>query len=184
MLYIMRHGKTDWNTAYRLQGQTDTDLNAEGVRMAREATSAYKDVHFDVCYCSPLKRARETAQLVLEGREVPIIIDERLKEMAFGIYEGFANTYHFPDCPMYAFFKHPEAYKAPLGAESMEELFARTGEFLQEVALPQVEAGKDVLIIGHGAMNSSIVCQVKKRTLAEFWADPIPNCKLQTLIGG
>ena len=79
--------------------------------------------------------------------------------------------------------KEQQELLAASGYKSMEELFARTGEFLEQVALPQVEAGKDVLIIGHGAMNSSIVCQVKKRTLAEFWADPIPNCKLQTLIG-
>ena len=70
MLYIMRHGKTDWNAAYRLQGQTDTDLNAEGVRMAQEAAREYKGIHFDVCYCSPLKRARETARLVLDGRDI------------------------------------------------------------------------------------------------------------------
>ena len=181
MLYIMRHGLTDWNVAHRLQGQTETDLNEAGLRMAHEAAVEYKDVHFDVCYCSPLKRARMTAEILLEGRDVPIITDDRLKEMAFGIYEGFANTYSFPDCPMYAFFKHPEAYKPPLGAESMDELFERTGEFLREVAEPQVAEGKDVLIVGHGAMNSSIVCQIKKRDLSEFWADPIPNCRLQRL---
>lgn len=181
MLYIMRHGLTDWNTAHRLQGQTDTDLNEDGIQMAKDAAVEYKDIHFDVCYCSPLKRARMTAELLLEGRDVPIIFDDRLKEMSFGIYEGFANCFSFPDCPMYAFFKHPEEYKAVLGAESMDELFARTGEFLREVALPQTEAGKDVLIVGHGAMNSSIVCQVKGRERSEFWADPIPNCKLQQL---
>ena len=181
MLYIIRHGLTDWNVAHRLQGQTDTDLNEDGIRMAHEAASEYKDIHFDVCYCSPLKRARMTAEILLEGRDVPIIIDGRLKEMAFGIYEGFENCFSFPDCPMYAFFKNPVEYKAPQGAESMDELFERTGAFLKEVAMPQVEAGKDVLIVGHGAMNSSIVCQVKKRDLSEFWADPIPNCKLSQL---
>ena len=61
MLYIMRHGLTDWNVAHRLQGQTETDLNEAGLRMAHEAAVEYKDVHFDVCYCSPLKRARMTA---------------------------------------------------------------------------------------------------------------------------
>lgn len=181
MLYIIRHGLTDWNVAHRLQGQTDTDLNEDGIKMAWAAASEYKDIHFDICYCSPLKRARMTARILLQGRDVPIVTDDRLKEMAFGIYEGFANTYSFPDCPMYAFFKHPEEYKAVLGAESMDELFARTGEFLREVAMPQVEAGRDVLIVGHGAMNSSIVCQVKGRERSEFWADPIPNCRLQRL---
>ena len=106
-LYIIRHGLTDWNVAHRLQGQTDTDLNEDGIRMAHEAASEYKVIHFDVCYCSPLKRARMTAEILLEGRDVPIIIDDRLKEMSFGIYEGFENCFSFPDCPMYAFFKNP-----------------------------------------------------------------------------
>lgn len=182
MLYIIRHGLTDWNTQYRLQGQTDTELNEEGIRMAHEAASEYKDVHFDICYCSPLKRARDTAQILLEGRDVPIIIDERLREMSFGIYEGFANCYSFPDCPMYAFFKHPEEYKAVHGGESMDELFERTGEFLREKALPQTQEGKDVLIVGHGAMNSSIVCQIRGLDYAHFWDEGIPNCKLKRLL--
>ena len=61
MLYIMRHGKTDWNELRKLQGRTDIELNEEGREMARKASKEYKDVHFDVCFCSPLKRAKETA---------------------------------------------------------------------------------------------------------------------------
>ena len=63
MLYIMRHGRTDWNEQYRLQGGTDIPLNEEGRRMAREAAETYRDVEFDLCYVSPLQRARETAEL-------------------------------------------------------------------------------------------------------------------------
>ena len=88
MLYIIRHGKTDWNVEHRLQGQTDTDLNEEGRRMAREAATEYANIHFDVCYCSPLLRARETAKILLDGRDIPIIYDDRLKEMGFGEFEG------------------------------------------------------------------------------------------------
>ena len=72
MLYIIRHGKTDWNLKHKLQGRTDIPLNDEGRAMALEAGERYKDVHFDVCYCSPLIRARETAELLLKGRDVPI----------------------------------------------------------------------------------------------------------------
>ena len=88
MLYIMRHGKTEWNELHKLQGRTDIPLNEEGRQMAKIAGEKYKDINFDVCYCSPLVRAKETAKLVLEGRNVPIIYDERLREMSFGIYEG------------------------------------------------------------------------------------------------
>ena len=48
MLYIIRHGKTDWNVLHKLQGRTDIPLNEEGRRMAEEARKAYLDVHFDI----------------------------------------------------------------------------------------------------------------------------------------
>lgn len=64
----------------------------------------------------------------------------------------------------------------------MDELFARTGEFLREIVYPGLEQGKDILIVGHGAMNCSIVCQVKKKERREFWDSGIPNCKLMKLL--
>ena len=88
MLYIMRHGKTDWNAKHKLQGRTDIPLNEEGIQMAEQAKEKYKDVNFDICYCSPLVRAKQTAEIVLEGRNIPIVYDDRLMEMCFGVYEG------------------------------------------------------------------------------------------------
>ncbi|MGN0318517.1 MAG: histidine phosphatase family protein [Lachnospira sp.] len=183
MLYIMRHGKTDWNERKKLQGRTDIPLNEEGMAMAKAAADEYKDIHFDVCYCSPLKRAQQTAGLVLEGRNIPIITDDRLVEMSFGEYEGIENSFAIPDCPINVFFRNPEKYTTPVeGAESMDEMFKRTGEFLSQVVYPDLEQGKDILIVGHGAMNSSIVCQVKNLPLEKFWSEGIKNCKLMRLL--
>ncbi|SDA09595.1 probable phosphoglycerate mutase [Ruminococcus sp. YE71] len=183
MLYIIRHGKTDWNEQHKLQGQTDIPLNEEGRQMARAAAEEYRDVHFDVCFCSPLVRARETAEILLEGRDVPIIPDERLKEMCFGEYEGMAYSFEVPNCPINALFLHPEDYTDPPGgAESFESLFARTGDLLEKEVRPLLDEGKAVLIVGHGAMNSSIVCQVKNIPVKDFWSAGIENCKLKRLI--
>jgi len=183
MLYVLRHGKTDWNAQYRLQGRTDIPLNDEGREMARRAAIEYKDINFDVCYCSPLIRARETAKLLLEGRDVPIIYDDRLMEMSFGEYEGTANTFDIPDCPINVIFQHPEDYKESVGgSETFEELYARTGSFLNEVAIPLVNEGKDVLIVGHGAMNLSITCQIKNIPIKDYWSTRIDNCKLNRLL--
>ncbi|MCF0129593.1 MAG: histidine phosphatase family protein [Pseudobutyrivibrio sp.] len=182
MLYIMRHGRTDWNDLKKMQGRTDIPLNEAGIKMAQKAAEEYVGIHFDVCYCSPLTRAKETAELLLKNREVPIIFDDRLIEMSFGSFEGSTGFGENEGSPIYTFFKHPEEYEAAEGAESFEELFARTGEFLKEVALPLVDEGKDVLIVGHGAMNSSIVCQVRDLPIKEFWSAGIENCKLMKLI--
>ena len=151
MLYIMRHGKTDWNAMRKLQGRTDIPLNEEGRQMAEHARTEYADIHFDICYCSPLIRAKETAEIVLKGRNIPIITDDRLKEMSFGSYEGTANCITTPGCPIKNLFLDPANYK-------------------------------DVLIVGHGAMNSSIICQVKGIPLSEFWSAGIENCKLKRIL--
>lgn len=183
MLYVIRHGKTDWNAKHKLQGRTDIPLNDEGRLMAERAREEYKDVNFDICYCSPLIRAKETAEILLKGRDVPIITDDRLMEMSFGTYEGTENSFDDPLCPINIIFREPQNYKASVGgAETFEELYARTGEFLRDVALPQVDRGKDVLIVGHGAMNSSIVCQVRGIPIEKFWSAGIENCKLMKLI--
>jgi len=183
MLYVLRHGKTDWNEERKLQGRTDIALNENGRKMAEEAAEEYKNVHFDVCYTSPLIRARETAEILLKNRDVPILEDERLVEMCFGIYEGVANSFDTPELPVNVIFKEPENYKEALpGAESFEDLFQRTGSFLDEVVYPLLKEGKDVLIVGHGAMNCSIICQVKKLPISEFWSAGIKNCKLMKLI--
>lgn len=183
MLYIMRHGKTEWNALHKLQGRTDIPLNEEGKRMARQACEKYKELNIDVCYCSPLVRALETAQIVLKNRKIPIIEDKRLSEMSFGEYEGIENSLAIPDCPINVIFNQPEKYIESVGgAETFEQLFARTGSFLKEIVEPQIQAGKDILIVGHGAMNSSIICQVKKLPIEEFWSAGIEQCKIIKLI--
>ena len=183
MLYIMRHGRTDWNDRHKLQGRTDIPLNAEGRRMAEKAAEEYRDIPLDLCYCSPLIRARETAEIVLKGRGVPILEDERLREMSFGDYEGLENSFSIPDCPVNVIFLHPEQYTASVGgAETFGELFARTGAFLREVAVPLVAQGKDILIVGHGAMNLSIISQVRSLPRKDFWTPGIENCRMIRLL--
>lgn len=182
MLYIMRHGKTDWNEIHKLQGRTDIPLNDEGRRMAKAACKEYQDVHFDICFCSPLIRAKETAQLVLQGRDIPVVYDERLMEMSFGIYEGIENSFQIPDCPINVFFQNPSEYTAVEDGESFDELFLRTGSFLKEMVDPLLKENKDILIVGHGAMNSSIICQIREIPLDRFWEAGIENCKLIRLV--
>ena len=183
MLYVIRHGKTEWNVLHKLQGRTDVPLNEEGRRMAEAAREEYRDVHFDICFCSPLIRARETAEILLRDRNIPILTDGRLMEMGFGSYEGLENSFQIPDCPVNVLFYTPELYTSPPGgAESLDALFARTGEFLRERVDPLLKEGKDVLIVGHGAMNSSIVCQVRNLPRAQFWSAGIENCRLMRLI--
>ena len=179
MLYIMRHGKTEWNALHKLQGRTDIPLNESGRQMAEEAAAEYRDIPLDLCYCSPLVRAKETAEILLRGRNIPIRYDDRLREMSFGDYEGVENSFSIPDCPINVIFQAPEKYTASVGGtETFDELFDRTGSFLREVIDPLLEQEKNVLIVGHGAMNLSIISQIRNLPRKEFWSTGIENCKM------
>lgn len=181
MIYIMRHGLTEWNASRKMQGRTDIPLSEAGREMARKAAKEYKRVDFDICFCSPLCRAKETAELLLDGREVEIITDSRLTEMCFGVYEGTAYSPDNTESPIYQFFNSPESYSGVESGETFDELFSRTGAFLKEAVMPRIEKGENVLIVAHGAVNSSIICRLKNRELKYFWKDGIENCKLMKL---
>ena len=98
-IYLIRHGETPWNTLGRLQGRTDIELNENGIRLAKITGEKLKDVHFDLAIASPLKRAYETAGLVLGDRNIPILTDERIEEISFGEWEGLCcrrENYQIP----------------------------------------------------------------------------------------
>lgn len=182
MLYIIRHGQTDWNVKHKLQGQTDIPLNDEGRRMAALAGEKCRDINFDICFCSPLIRAGETAELILKDRAVPIIVDNRLAEMSFGRYEGVENSFSISDCPINVLFERPEDFVAEEGVESLDELFSRTGEFLKDEIYPRLDQGLDILIVGHGAMNCSIISRIKGTDYSRFWDWLTGNCELIKLL--
>lgn len=103
--------------------------------------------------------------------------------MSFGEYEGIENSFQIPDCPINVIFKDPSNYTNSVGgAETFDELFARTGEFLKDVIEPQLKKGKDILIVGHGAMNSSIVCQIKNIPIEKFWSMGLEQCKIINIL--
>lgn len=88
MLYIARHGQTIWNAQNKVCGITDVDLTDKGREQAKELALAVADKSIDVIISSPLKRAVETSEIVSDTCNIPVIIDERLIEQNYGIYEG------------------------------------------------------------------------------------------------
>ena len=87
-IYIVRHGETLWNKERRCQGTIDINLNENGRELAVITGQALADTHFDVIYSSPLSRAYETACLIRGDRDIPVIKDDRLREICFGNMEG------------------------------------------------------------------------------------------------
>lgn len=174
---MLRHGQTDWNLQYRIQGGTDIPLNETGIQMAKDAHDKYKDIPFEICFVSPLNRAQVTADLVVGDRGIEIITDERLREMSFGDHEGTESIYKMPDHPLYNFFKDPNNYTDAPTVERITDLYARTKSFLDEVVIPLKGKYEHVLVVGHGAMNLSLINQVLDIPFKDFWSHMMGNCE-------
>ena len=87
-LYITRHGQTEWNILGKLQGSADSPLTEKGITDAKRLAARIADIPFDVVYTSDLFRAKHTADLITEGRELPRKELVELREMRMGDWEG------------------------------------------------------------------------------------------------
>lgn len=174
-LYIIRHGQTSWNKERKLQGRTDIPLNESGREVAELTKEGFKDIPFDMAFTSPLKRARETAEIIMSGRNVPVINDERIIEVNFGSYEGC--DFDLPDEYIQNFFSAPEKYFPINGMESMESIFERMNSFLQDLCQNAELQDKTILISTHGAALSGLMTVIKGNSVDKYWAGGLhKNC--------
>lgn len=178
-LYITRHGKTYWNEAKKIQGWSDIDLTEEGRDVAIRSAEGMKDIHFDAIYSSPLKRAYETACILKGERDLPVIVDERIKEIGFGTLEGadFMKIRGDKTSDFACFFDAPEVYNPPEGGETLEGVSARAADFMKEI-IEKHKEDERVLIVAHGAINKAMMRYIRKNEIKDFWMG-----KLQTNCG-
>jgi probable phosphoglycerate mutase len=179
-LYLIRHGETDWNIVKRLQGATDIPLNENGEALARETAEGLKDIPFDMVFTSPLRRAYRTAEIVKGNREIPLIIEERIREICFGDYEGLVSKsegYSIPDPDFKFFFTKTDCYKTPPNGEPMESLLERTNEFLEELKKREDLKDKTILVSTHGAAVRALLSNIEHCDIAHFWGKGVhKNC--------
>lgn len=182
-IYLIRHGETEWNKKYRLQGQTDVKLNAYGKELAEITAEALKDIKFDIIFHSPLNRAEETARILMRNRDIPIIADERLKEMNFGVEEGahIPTIQKTPENPLYNFLNKPEEYIPPENGESFEDIYNRSNDFIQNVILPLENKYENILVVAHGALNRSILNPIAGIPISSFWEIRLKNCAVSVI---
>jgi broad specificity phosphatase PhoE len=144
---LLRHGQTDWNIDFRLQGITDIPLNETGLTQAREAASVLAGTSWDVVLSSPLSRAFDTAKIVSAELGIQdVAIEPLLLERSFGEAEGLRHE-EWKE-------KYPDPNLVP-GGESLVELRARSWQLLD--ALAERYQGQRVLTVSHGALIRKLV---------------------------
>lgn len=147
MIYIVRHGQTDWNKERKIQGHQDIPLNEVGIHEAEIVRDELKDIKFDVVFSSPLQRAYKTAQIITNN---PIIIEPRLIERYNGKLEGQNFDQVLSTIPW------NEDVDNDYGIEKIGDLRKRVYEFLDEVNNNYY--GKEVLIVTHAGNGIQIRC--------------------------
>ncbi len=180
-IYIVRHGQTVWNADNLLQGSADIELNERGRALAGETGQNLEEISFEKIYSSPLIRAYETACLIRGHRNIPIIRDERLKELSFGVNEGknFKELLADTTDPFHYFFEQPEKYRAPQHGETLEQICVRAAEFMRQVVEPQKDELERIMIVAHGAMNKALMCHVKQHGIDQYWSGGLQkNCNV------
>ena len=139
-ILLTRHGQTEWNLLKKVQGKADIELNEKGVKQAEETRDSLKNEEIDLILCSPLKRAIQTAEIINQGRNIKMIIDERVSERDFGEFEGMPNT----DFDFNAFWSY------------IRDFFGRVYNFLDSIK--NEYAGKRILIVAHGGISIPVKC--------------------------
>lgn len=147
MIYIVRHGKTDWNKEGRYQGHIDIELNSTGEEQAQKISEELKGIKFDKVFSSPLKRAYKTAQIITEQE---ITKDMRLIERCNGELEGKLKT----EIDVEIDFNDPNEHR--LGIENIVDFRNRIKDFLDEIT--EKYKGKDVLVVTHAGISIYIRC--------------------------
>lgn len=175
-LYLLRHGQTDWNVQWKLQGVSDTSLNENGINQAREAASRYADLPFDAVYSSPLKRAKVTAEILAEPHGLTVIEDKRIIEMCFGDLEGTTPEETKGDINRYNLFHNPPEYIPTGNGESFEQVRSRCEAFVEDIKQSGYE---HVLVVSHGGLCRGIESVIFGRSLKDFWGTgPQGNCEI------
>jgi probable phosphoglycerate mutase len=163
-LYLVRHGETVDNANQIMQGQTQGQLNENGIKQAREFSEEWKNKPLDVVIASDLKRSVDTAKIIAEPHHLEVLSTPLLRERDWGSFTGR----YIPDL---------KGETWPDDIETLENLLSRAGEFIAYVK--KTFPGKKVLAVGHGIINKAIQSVYYQKSMSDI--QRMSNAEVRTL---
>lgn len=159
-LFLVRHGESEWNKLGVWTGLTDVPLSEKGIEEAKLAGEKLKDFAIDSCYISSLKRARQTLDKIKQviGKNFPAIENKALDERDYGIYTGQNKWEIKKEIGEGQFQKLRRGWNTgiPKG-ETLEDVYNRAVPYYKTQILPDIESGKNVLVVAHGNSLRALV---------------------------
>ena len=174
VLVLVRHGESEWNKLNLFTGWRDVGLTETGTAEAHRAGKLIKaqGLVFDIAYTSALKRAQLTLEIMLEelGQQgLETIEDQALNERDYGDLSGLNKDdarKRWGDEQVHIWRRSFDI--APPGGESLKDTAARVLPYYEAKILPQVLAGKNVLVAAHGNSLRALIMQLDKLSPEEI----------------
>lgn len=171
-LFLVRHGQSQWNLENRFTGWQNIDITVLGQQEAREAGKALMNESIDIAFTSTLVRAQHTLQIILNeiGKpNIPIIVDAALNERSYGNLEGLnkdetAEKYGVEQVHIW----RRSFDVAPPGGESLKDTYDRVIPYFENFIQPELDAGKNVLIVAHGNSLRALIMYLEHLTPAQI----------------
>jgi len=185
VIYLCRHGETEFNRERRLQGRMESTLTSLGERQAAAMADRLHDLLATDpstdwrIVSSPLGRARATAGIIGARLGLPIVIDDRLVEISVGAWEGRLASDLMQEAP--DLISQPDwLFQAP-GGERYDDLMARVGQWLAEQG---EEAGRRLIVVSHGVAGRLLRGCYAGLTKAQILGQDAPQDAVYRLRGG
>jgi len=164
-IILVRHGETEWNQRGIFQGQLNSDLTETGHIQATAIAQRLQKHNFDFLYSSDLNRAQETARPISKACDLPLQLNEGLRERHYGIFQGLDKS-RVSDIHSEAYAEHKSGnprYVIPKG-ESMFQFQKRVWTCLENLAVQH--EGKSLVIVTHGGTIAVIIYKILKMDLS------------------
>jgi phosphoserine phosphatase len=186
-IVLVRHGATDWNLQGRCQGSTDRELSEVGLRQAAQTSALLSSEEIHAIYSSNLRRARQTAEVISQPHNLPVMIEDGVRELDHGELEGLT----FNDIKNnYAEFlmrwrSEPGDIYVP-GGERLADVAERAWKGLNEI-IRRHRGAPGILVVSHNFPILGIVCRITGTPLNDyrtFHLDPCSVTRLKQDHGG
>jgi alpha-ribazole phosphatase len=157
-LILIRHGQTEATANGRFCGRLDVPLSASGLQQARDVARWLKGVPVAAIYTSPLKRARDTAEVIAAWRKLPVTALDDLSEIDFGDFDGMTFEEAWQRWPQLyeVYLAAPTAIQFPNG-ESLSLLKRRVARAIDLIT--RTHTGKIVVVVAHAGVNRLVVAE-------------------------
>jgi len=173
-IFMVRHGQTEWNKEHRLQGHKNSPLTELGRQQAIQTKQSLAQYEIHKAYVSPLQRARDTLSLIVDDRDIDVVIVDHLKEMNLGVWEGKTKPEtQASDPEQYKYFWEEQDKFVLSGAETYKQLQTRVVEALDAIFLK--EKGKNILVVSHWIAIKAAMAHYYSTPLSELSSLPDPK---------